>query len=486
MIGRLRPREVTVSLRRRPVLVVMLLSAGTLLLGFLQRWPCHAAGWPGDYAILMGDMCYSDIPLLYRGRVFHTGEFPFAVNPERYETLEYPVLTGFLADLAARIARWLDGVDPSQPHDVAAVSVTFYEVNAALLMLCGVVAVWATVRVAARPRHALMFALAPSLALTSLINWDLFAVMLAAVAVLCWARSQPLLAGVFIGLGLAAKLYPVLLLGPLFLLCLRAGRMRPFVQALGGTFLAWGLVNLPVALISPDGWAWFWVFNEQRGGEFGSLWYLLALAGQPVAELNRISTALFAVACLGIAVLAVRAPRRPRLAQLGFLVLAAFLVVNKVYSPQYVLWLLPFAVLARPNWRDWAIWQVAEVAYWAAVWMHIGGYFGENGWWYDVATVVRVLATLYLMAMVARDVLRPEGDLGRLPDGEDPASGVLRGAADAPPRWATAFAARPTRSRPDAEHARPAMETVESPRSSRGTYPPGERHVLADNAVLGR
>ena len=45
-------------------------------------------------------------------------------------------------------------------------------------------------------------------------------------------------------------------------------------------------------------------------------------------------------------------PTTPRLAQLGFLIVAGFLLVNKVYSPQYVLWLLPLAVLARPRWRD--------------------------------------------------------------------------------------------------------------------------------------
>ena len=35
------------------------------------------------------------------------------------------------------------------------------------------------------------------------------------------------------------------------------------------------------------------------------------------------------------------APRRPRFGAMAFLVIAAFLLTNKVYSPQYVLWLLP-------------------------------------------------------------------------------------------------------------------------------------------------
>ncbi|MGH3739136.1 MAG: glycosyltransferase family 87 protein [Micromonosporaceae bacterium] len=419
--------------RRRPALLAVGVAGVVLVLGMLQRLPCHLAGWPGDYDILMGDLCYSDIPLLYRARVFHTGDFPFHVDPGRYETLEYPVLTGLFADLVARLARWAHGVPPGVADD--AVSVTFYEYNAVLLIGCGLVAVWASTRVAARRWHPLLVAAAPSLALTSLINWDLFAVMLAAVAVYAWSRSAPVWAGVWIGLGFAAKLYPVLLLGPLLVLCVRAGKLRAYAGCLGATVLTWAVVNLPVALVSPEGWAWFWEFNSGRGGEFGSIWYLFVISGDPVGGLNRLSLGLFLAACVGIALLAVRAPRRPRLAQLAFLVLAAFLMVNKVYSPQYVLWLLPFAVLARPSWRDWAVWQLAEVGYWAAVWMHIGGYFGDHAWLYPAATVLRLLATGYLAAIVVRDVLRPWYDLGADEDGEDPAGGVLVGALDALPRW---------------------------------------------------
>ncbi|MGH3742136.1 MAG: hypothetical protein ACRDT1_12480, partial [Micromonosporaceae bacterium] len=75
--------------RTRPVWGLVALSAVTMLLGMVQRAPCHAAGWPADYSVLMGKLCYSDIPLLYGNRVFHTGDFPFTVNPGAYETLEY-------------------------------------------------------------------------------------------------------------------------------------------------------------------------------------------------------------------------------------------------------------------------------------------------------------------------------------------------------------------------------------------------------------
>ena len=34
-----------------------------------------------------------------------------------------------------------------------------------------------------------------------------------------------------------------------------------------------------------------------------------------------------------------------------FLIVVAFTLTNKVYSPQYSLWLVPLAVMARPRWR---------------------------------------------------------------------------------------------------------------------------------------
>ena len=71
---------------------------------------------------------------------------------------------------------------------------------------------------------------------------------------------------------------------------------------------------------------------------------------------------IFGAWCLGVLVLGLRAPETPRLAQLGFLIVVGFLLVNKVYSPQYVLWLLPLAALARPRWRDQLIWQARRAA----------------------------------------------------------------------------------------------------------------------------
>jgi uncharacterized membrane protein len=47
---------------------------------------------------------------------------------------------------------------------------------------------------------------------------------------------------------------------------------------------------------------------------------------------------------------------------------AAFLLVNKVWSPQYSLWLVPLAVLAIPQWKPILAWMIVDALLWAPGW----------------------------------------------------------------------------------------------------------------------
>ena len=134
-----------------------------------------------------------------------------------------------------------------------------------------------------------------------------------------------------------------------------------------------------------------------------------------------------AAVCLGVLGLGLRARRTPRIPQLAYLVVVGFLLVNKVYSPQYVLWLLPLAVLARPRWRDVLIWTAGELFYFGAVWLYLGGWTasasaGVPDQLYAFAILVRMAAEVYLAVMVVRDIVQPWRDPVRA-DGltDDPA-----------------------------------------------------------------
>lgn len=421
-----------------PVRVLLLLTAICFALGMVQKADCYHDSWlDGDarYA----HMCYSDLPYLYTDRGFAELNWPYTDDAQvraRYEVMEYPVGISYWAWASAWVTHWLSGSpDIEDRYDrtpgelqgsqqVQAESRLFVTVTAVGLAALTLLATWLLAGVnRRRPWDAAIFALSPALALTALVNWDLVAVALVAGALWAWSRDRPVLTGVLIGLGVATKLYPLFLLGGLLVICARQSRWRAFAEATGSAVLAWVLANLPAYLTGPDQWRVFWQFNSDRGADLGSIWLVVAQATDGVVEvdtINAVSWLVFGAWCVGVLLLGLLAPATPRFAQLGFLVVAGFLLVNKVYSPQYVLWLLPLAALARPRWRDQLVWQSGEILYFAAVWWYLGGYLapasGGDPGFYWVAILLRMAAELYLVGIVVRDVLLPEHDPVRGPD----------------------------------------------------------------------
>ncbi|MCN9242041.1 glycosyltransferase 87 family protein [Streptomyces sp. RY43-2] len=417
-----------------PVRIVALVAIGMFALGMVQKLPCYDSGWFFGAGAQYTHACYSDIPHLYQGRGFADGLVPyFDKLPGDMDYLEYPVLTGVFMEVAS----WpVLGGGALQDREQM-----YWMVNAGMLMVCAAVMAVCTARThRRRPWDGLLVALAPAFALTATINWDLLAVALLAAAMLMWSRGRALAFGILVGLATAAKFYPFLVLGPLLVLCWRAGKWREYGVALLGAVGAWLVVNLPVMFLAPEGWAKFYSFSRERGVDFGSVflfisrWFDIEITADAA---NASAMIMMVAACVAIAGLTLTAPRRPRFAQLAFLIVAVFILTNKVYSPQYVLWLVPLAALARPRWRDFLIWQACEVAYFLGIWMYLAyttsgeAHKGLPTDGYQVAIAVHLLGTLYLCAVVVRDILLPERDMVRRAGDDDPSGGVLDGAPDA-------------------------------------------------------
>jgi Glycosyltransferase family 87 len=434
--------EVNWTWRERPALVVTLGSVTVLvaasvlamLLAFAEKVPCRSGAWNYYYKQFQ-DSCYTDIYPLYYHEGLYNRQVPYIGHP-----VEYPVLIGG----AMQAVAWL-------VHDVDAVirGREFFDVTVGLLAVCALVAVLATARAAGPDRRwqALMVALSPALILNAFVNWDLIAMALTALGIAAWAARRGVWAGVLLGLAVATKFYPLIVLGALLLLCLRAGRMRDLAKTLAAAALAWLAVNLPVMIAALPGWATFYVYSKDRGADWGSVWYMFEYFNLPklgdyqLSVLNEMSAAALAVAFAAIALLALAAPRRPRLPQLCFLLLAAFLMTNKVWSPQYVIWLVPLAVLARPRLWPYLLWQLAEVGYFFGIWGYLifqyridgnafAGYQGISTGWYFTLLAARFLTVALLAAYVVRDILYPERDVVRARGLDDPAGGVLDQAPD--------------------------------------------------------
>ena len=424
-----------------PVRVVLAVAALTFCLGMVQKTPCVADDWSGT-KLRYGAMCYSDVPYLYSGRGFAAGYVPYTDNDGGYPVMEYPVLIGYFSYGAAWVTQTLSGSPDLQPRrdagpdavygqpGVAAESGRYFVVTAVLLAPFALLAAWFLTGVhRRRPWDAMLVAASPALALTGLVNWDLLAVAAVAGALWAWSRDRPVLAGVMIGLGTAVKLYPLFLLGALLVVCVRRRRMPAFTLAAGSALVSWLLVNLPAMLTSFEAWKVFWTYNNHRGADLGSPWLVWQQAGHTVSPgvVNLGSLVFFAAACAGVLVLGLRARRTPRIPQLALLVVTGFLLVNKVYSPQYVLWLLPLVALARPRWRDVLIWTAGEVFYFGSVWLYLGGWTasaasGQPDRFYWLAILVRMAVEVYVAVLVVRDVLAPWHDPVRA-DGltDDPA-----------------------------------------------------------------
>ena len=422
-----------------PLRVCLLFATVGLALAWAKQAPCSDGNWSGSRQYT--HLCYSDAVPLFGSYGLDTGALPYLDA-----TVEYPVLTGGLMALAALMSRTYDATAATLGllPDVPSVQ-SYYVVTCLLLSICAFLLVRAVLGLSGRrPWDAAMVGLSPLLLVHAFTNWDLLAVALATLGLLAWSRSRPVLAGVLLGLGMAAKFYPLLLLGALFVLCLRAGRLRAWTTSATAAVVAWAVVDVPVAVLAPENWSWFFVFSRQRPANPESLWNIAQHvsggrlfdggSGEAPGALNAAVTITLLALAAGVTWLTLAAPVRPRLPQVAFLLVAGFLLLNKVWSPQFSLWLLPLAVLARPQWRSLLLWQATEVLVWVVTMLHYLG--AENRGigveWFFLGVGLRDAAVLVLMGLVVRDVLRPDGDVVRTswPGIDDPAGGPLDHAPD--------------------------------------------------------
>ena len=101
----------------------------------------------------------------------------------------------------------------------------------------------------------------------------------------------------------------------------------------------------------------------------------------------------------------------PTLAEVSFIVFTAALVLSKVYSPQYVLWLTALAVIAirtKESLIMFWVWQVTELIYHVAIWQHLAtisdAKFGLSQSFYGAVSLLRWVAAIAMIFVLAREV----------------------------------------------------------------------------------
>lgn len=352
--------------RRAPALwlaIAVGCASLSLAAGFFIKDLCTSHEWDG---FQYRSSCYNDIYALYSNRGLDRQPWPYVegngeITDGEVGDLEYPVATGVLVGAVASL------VDDGR---------TFFRATSGVLAALGILAVVAVALAARDRRRALYLALAPALVLYAFHNWDLLAVAATALAFWAYARGDDVSAGVALGVGAAAKLYPGVILPAFVLARWRETRRFPVGMALAAV-AAFAAINIPILVANPDGWFLPWEFQSTRFPNFETSWYFLYRHLGEADESSWwwttypgftgiASTLLWAAAAAALAWRELRRPAvRPYVLAFGFVVV--FLLTAKVYSPQFALWLLPLFVLVRIPWYGFVAYSITDALVWAAI-----------------------------------------------------------------------------------------------------------------------
>ena len=407
-----------------PVRVALVVALIAIALGWAVKAPCNSnSNWADNKQYTT--FCYSDVVAVTAASRVLDGKRPY-----KDVKTEYPVLIGGAMWVAATVANWAHPANSIEP---------FFDLTAALLGIALLIVVICTALLVGPTRRwdVVMVAAAPVWLMHAFTNWDLLATAFLALAMVMWAKRYPWLAGIFIGLGTATKLYPALMLVVLLPLAWRTGKWREFIAAVAGAAITWLLVTGPVYLWAPDGVKQFFVLNKTRPADWDSLWLLVENhtgLNFSTGHLNLYSALLFVAVVATVVMLTFVPKTRPRLPSLLLVLIVGFLFVNKVHSPQYSVWLIPIVVLAYPRWLIFLVWQISEVALTIVRYLffvHLANdKQGVPQGGFEAAVVFRDVMLLLIVGLVIRGMFNPKHDPVRATGVDDPAGGVFDGAED--------------------------------------------------------
>lgn len=302
----------------------------------------------------------------------------------------------------------------------------------ALMALCGVatlvVVALLLVRLGARAARVwtgvLLFALAPiALGPISLNTYDAWPALLTAAALALLLAALPVAALALLGLAFAAKVYPVVLLPPALIFASRTAGRPAALRGLGAFAGVAAVVILPFLVLAPHGLTQSFRAQAARSLQVESLggsllgvadrlgWYSATvvhrtehavsydLVGSLPRALAAVSSVVQILAVVAVAWLYGRGRDEPQRLALAFAgAVAGFLAFTRFFSPQYLVWLLPFVVLLRP--LQWVL--VATSLVLAQSWFfHYGDVFGLGGTIWLVLLRDGLVVALFASVVVA-------------------------------------------------------------------------------------
>jgi len=379
--------------------IMLALTAVVFLVGAIQKAPCAQRSWVEDRQGV-SIQCYSDVGQLLYNEQLLSGRLPYldACAPSAVGCDEYPPLTMYVMRLTA----WIPG--EGDPYW------RFYWANTSILFVCALATTALLERMGAA---TLLFAAAPALAIYGTMNWDLIPVALTTAATLAFLRGRRGTAGLLLGIGAAAKVYPAFVLIPFAGQLLHDRQQRDALRLVFSAVGAWVVLNLPFVIAAPAQWWNFFKFNADRPADHGTLWRVVCESGlcpsPHVMNLLSVGLAVGGTALIW-RTLARRVPDFPRWA-MAFPLLVLFFLSSKVVSSQYILWILPWFALVAPTFLPYALEQVTEVLAYVVTFSFFSGIQGGSGLPYGTvaaALILRAAALAFCVAAWFRTMVRSD------------------------------------------------------------------------------
>ena len=274
--------------------------------------------------------------------------------------VEYPALTGLIMWIISFL------VTPTNT-----VYVDYYRITAAFQIFLLALSAFFIFKLAGK-RYGFYFIFAPAVLYSLNRNWDIWAIVSMLLAIYLFEKRKFQLSAILLAVSIATKFFPIVLMLPIMIILLRNKQISIFLKYTLTTLVSWLIINLPFVLINFDGWAYFYKFSAERGLGSASFYEITSIL-IPTAKFNSVHFYILnLITVVIITYFFIKLKSTPNLAAISFFVMFGFILFNKQYSMQYVIWLSALAVISmayiKKGHRDlliyvYVFWQASELAF---------------------------------------------------------------------------------------------------------------------------
>ncbi len=283
---------------------------------------------------------FSDIRGFY-GMHFSDGQhlWPFSYHTllgstEEMHPVEYPALTGLIMWLfsffiAPAQYAWVDYFRLTASFHIAVFGATAYYIKKL-----------------SNRKLAIIFSVSPAVLYSLNRNWDIWAILTMLLALYLFEKGKLTQSAIWLAVSIAIKFFPVVVLLPVAIYFFRTKRIKEGVRYIALTIGIWIVINIPFMLINFRGWSYFYEFSYKRAIGSASIFEVTSMLGFGLPTTKLAFYGLNLLALLSVVFYLFKARKIVSVADGSFFTMFAFILFNKQYSMQYVIWLASLAVLA--------------------------------------------------------------------------------------------------------------------------------------------